>query len=456
MSTLIERMVDFTYGLRLSDVPPGQVAAAVQILADSLACGVAAGGDPVARELAERARRHSAAGVATLLVGGGRADLRLATLANTSAVRLLDANDIYIPPPGAEGAHFSDAIAAVLAAAEVAGRSGEEALAMVIAVYELQALLCYVPFRANGWHPATLLGWAVPAPVARLLGLNRERAATAVAMSGITGQARPSWLAPNRPVTSMKTLGPGLCAERAVECVELARLDVSAPGEALERLLRSLGREPESLPVGRLGREWCLRRQLLKRHPAQYLTQAVAQNVVDLFRQGARAEDTEEIVVRGHAGVVGGIQGSAHAFTPGSREDADHSTPFVAAMALLRGRLVPADYDGAPWGAPEVRALMRRVRLVEDPEWERRRAAESAVGCRVEIRSRDGSVRAAELLQPRGHPDNPLSDADLGAKMEELLAERLGPGAGPRLLQACQGLAASPTVAPLLAAIAPR
>ncbi len=454
-STLAERIVDFTYDLKLSDMPPAEAQRATRLLADALACGIAAGGEQLGRELVEYARSRSGGQgpAVTLLAAEGQADLLPAVLANTAAVRMLDANDIYCPPPGEEGGHFSDAIPGVLAAAEIAGTSGAETLAAIIAVYEIQALLGCAPWRAHAWHPSTLVTWALPAPVARLLGLSRAQAGTALSISGTTGQALQSWLKPNKPVTTMKTLGPGLCAERAVEAVELARLDVQAPEDALETMLRHLEYDPASLPVARLGSQWTIRRHLIKRLPAQFYTQAATQSALDLYRQGVRAERIEEVTVLGHRGVCGMVQGSPRAFAPESQEDADHSTPFVVASALLRGRLTPADYHGEPWREPALRELMGRLRLVEEPERERARVERGVIGSRVSVRLRDGSTRSAERIQPDGHPDAPLSDDELVRKMDELLKGLRSDGTGRRLLAACDALPTAPDVSGLLAAI---
>jgi 2-methylcitrate dehydratase len=448
-------MVAFALGLRLADVPAPMVRRATRLVGDALACALGARHEPLAQRLAAYARRQSApeAARATLLVGGGRATPALAALANGTAVRLLDANDLYLPPPGGrDGGHFSDALAALLAGAEVVQTSGADLLAAVIAAYELQALVAdAADWRGHGWHPVTPLVWALPAPLARLHGRPFAEAVAATSLAGTTGQALQSWLRPDVPVTALKSVAPGLCGQRAVEAVELAAEGVTAPPDALEVMLRQLGCAPETLPADRLGRAWTLDRHIIKRYPAQYLLQGAVEAALALHAQGVRADQVEAMTIYGHAGVCGGVHGAPHAYTPASHEDADHSTPFVVALALLRGHLKPADYADAPWAAPAVRALMARVRLVETPERQRAYVEQRLIGCEVVVRLRDGSERAAAVAQPRGHPDAPPTDAELTAKLDDLLAGALGPAGGARLLAACDALPAAPTLDPLLA-----
>ena len=206
--------------------PPGHPAAgryacwSIRLLADTLACGVAARGHELAETLTAYARRRSSTeqSTATLLAGPGRADVALAALANVSAVRMFDANDIYCPPPGDDRGPFSDAIPALLADAEVAGRTGAEALTAIIAVYEIQALLCAAtPWNPSGWHTASLGAWSIPAPVVRLWQGSLDQAVMATSLAGTTGQALQSWLRPGLPVTALKSVGPGLCAQRSAE-----------------------------------------------------------------------------------------------------------------------------------------------------------------------------------------------------------------------------------------------
>ena len=126
----------------------------------------------------------------------------------------------------------------------------------------------------------------------------------------------------------------------------------------------------------------------------------------------------------GHRHVCGGVQGSPAAFRPRSREAADHSTPFVMASALLNGRLTPAEFDNDAWTSPEIRAVMDRTTLILDPDQDRAFAERGVYGVRLEARLKDGRDETVEIRQPKGHPDDPLTDAELIAKIA-WLTERI-------------------------------
>ncbi|HEX9068861.1 MAG TPA: MmgE/PrpD family protein [Ktedonobacterales bacterium] len=449
MPTLSERFAAFAHTLRYDTIPATQRAMLTRLLADALACALAAHGDPIAGATARLTTADPAG--ATLLLTGERAQLAGAALANTTAVRALDANDIYVPPPGGDTGHFSDAIPALLALAEAHQVTGADLLAGIAVAYETQAVLCdRAQWTPHGWHTASLVAWAIPVAAARLTGASPQVAATAMNIAGITGQALQAWLRPGQPVSAMKSVAPGLCASRAIEALSLAAAGVTAPSDALEVMLAQLDSDPAAVPVARLGQEWTISHTLIKRYPAQFNTQAAIQAALTLRTQGVRAEAIERLTITGHQHVCAGVQGAPAAFRPRSHEDADHSTPFVVAISLLRGHLTPADYTDEPWRAPEVLALMDRIVLAVDPERERARIECGEIGCRVGLTLRDGAEHTVEVRQPLGHPDVPMDDTSLLAKMGELL-----PGAGDAcrgLLDACLGLAEAPNVAALLAA----
>jgi 2-methylcitrate dehydratase len=149
----------------------------------------------------------------------------------------------------------------------------------------------------------------------------------------------------------------------------------------------------------------------------------------------------QKLILYGNRNICGGVQGSPQAFAPATREAADHSTPYVMAMALLRGRLTSHEYDGSPWETAQVKNLMSKIQLVEDPEKNRALDAEGILGVRLVAELTDGRVEEINVDQPKGHPDKPLSDADLLKKMAWLL-ERLAPAHTPmRMLDLCSRLA---------------
>ena len=398
---------------------------------------------------------------------GGRADATiigtaekvpagLAALVNGTMVRYLDANDIFVLRRGGASGHFSDATAALLALAERYRRSGEELLTCIVASYELQGALAEsLNFWERGLHPVTNVAWVAPIVAARLVGATPAEAVHACGLSVATGTVLNTWIRPAETIPVIKSVAVGLALERAVEAAELAALGVTATDDALEIVLAHLksprpGSRFDPRPVEQLGRRWTMTRNMLKLYPAQINTQAAIEATLGLYRNGIRAEQVRKLILHGHRNVCGGVQGSPQAFAPSSREAADHSTPYVMAMALLRGRLTPCEYEASPWESAEVKSAMAKIELVIDPARDRAFDTEGVLGVRLVAELNDGRTEEIIVHQPKGHPDAPLSDADLLEKMTWLLQPQATLLRPRRLLDLCNRLATVEDLAELV------
>jgi 2-methylcitrate dehydratase PrpD len=189
---------------------------------------------------------------------------------------------------------------------------------------------------------------------------------------------------------------------------------------------------------------------MIKFYPAQLYTQAAIEAVVRLHRAGFRAGDARKLILYGNRNCCAGVQGSPQAFAPASPEAADHSTPYVMAMALLRGRLTPHEYEGAPWEKPEVKAVMEKIDLVKDPEADRALDTEGILGARLVAELADGRTEEIIVRQPRGHPDTPLTGADLLEKMSSMLEGVAASDTPKGLLDLCGRLSTPEDVAELI------
>jgi len=82
------------------------------------------------------------------------------------------------------------------------------------------------------------------------------------------------------------------------------------------------------------------------------------------------------------------------------------------AMALLRGRLTPWEYEEAPWSTAEVKKAMAKIELIINPERDRAFDAEGILGVRLVAELNDGRTEEIVVHQPKGHPDAPLSSLE--------------------------------------------
>jgi 2-methylcitrate dehydratase len=445
LKNLAQTMAEFTFALRYDAIPLQVITAARRHLADTLACAVGARAAAAVLALQKHAIAQSGRADATIIGMAEKVPAGLAALVNGTMVRYLDANDIFVLRRSGASGHFSDATAALLAVAERYRRSGEELLTCIVASYELQGTLAEsLNFWERGLHPLANVAWVAPIVAARLIGATPAEAVHACGLSVATGTVLNTWIRPADAIPMIKSVAVGLTLERAVESAELAALGVTATDDALETVLAKLkssrrsGFDPTS--IEQLGRRWTMTRNMLKLYPAQINTQAAIEATVRLHQNGIRAEQVRKLILHGHRNVCGGVQGSPQAFAPSSREAADHSTPYVMAMALLRGRLTPGEYEASPWENAEVKSAMAKIALVIDPARDRAFDTEGILGVQLVAELNDGRTEEIIVHQPKGHPHAPLSDVDLLEKMTWLMATEAPALSPQRLLELCNRL----------------
>ena len=97
---------------------------------------------------------------------------------------------------------------------------------------------------------------------------------------------------------------------------------------------------------------------------------------------------------------------------PETRATADHSLPFVVAMAFMEGSLEVRHYDEEYFKRPDVREFMAKVRVSAADEFG------SGFGrlpfSEVALEMDSGQVHTARVVHALGHPERPMSDADVG------------------------------------------
>ena len=453
--TFAQIMADFTFGLSYNSIPREVLAAARRHLADTMACALGAYNTAAVQAVRRYATEKGGRADATIIGTDRKVPAGLAALINGTMVRYLDANDIFVFSRGGPSGHCSDGTPGLLALAEQYRRNGEELLTCLVASYELQGALAEsFNFWDRGLHVLTNVGWVIPIVAARLTGATPKEAVHACGLSVATDMVLNTWLRTTHTIPMIKGVAVGLVLERALEAAELATLGVTATEDALETALSGLVPSGDAgiiqTRLAQLRKRWTTPRNMIKAYPAQLYTQAAIEAALGLYQNGARAGGVRKLILYGHRNVCGGVQGSPQAFAPASREAADHSSPYVMAMALLRGQLTSREYDEAPWTTPEVKALMARIELVEDPDRNRALDAEGMLGVRLVAELTNASTKEITVHQPKGHPDAPLSDAELLEKMAWLL-ENLAPARTPeRLLDVCSRLSTAEDVQQLM------
>jgi 2-methylcitrate dehydratase len=228
------------------DVPAGVLERAAVHLLDTLACAAGAqDAPPVA--VVRRAVASSAPPEATIFYTGRKASVADAVLVNGTAVRYLDANDIFLG--AGPGGHPSDNIPVAINVAETTGSCGRDVLAAIAVGYDLVARLRRIVYRPSprgpDWHEVSVSGVVSAAMTALLGGANVDQLADAVAIGAAKGYALKEIR--RGQLSMLKASANALVARDGITAAKLAMNGMAGPSEVFEGesgLLRTFGAEP--------------------------------------------------------------------------------------------------------------------------------------------------------------------------------------------------------------------
>jgi 2-methylcitrate dehydratase len=121
----------------------------------------------------------------------------------------------------------------------------------------------------------------------------------------------------------------------------------------------------------------------------------------------------------------------------------------VIAAALADRQVTPAQFEMNKIMDPTIRAQLKKVEVVADPEIEKVFPALQRVI--VNITANDGRTFSKQLDYPKGDPRNPLSDAEIEEKFRALAEGVLSKKAQDKLVAAIWNLEKCTSVSKLMA-----
>ena len=387
---------------------------------DSLGCALGALDAPPVRAIRLQLDELGGSPLCTLIGGGATAPDR-ATLHNGALVRYLDFNDSYFAP--GETCHPSDNLAPVLAAAEYAGASGRELLVALAVAYQVQCRLSdEAPVRGKGFDHTTQGAYAAAAGVAKALRLGTAETANAIAIAGTALNALR--VTRTGALSQWKGLAYPFTAFGAIEAAFLAARGITGPAEVLEGnkgFMDSIS-GPFELDWEQEDLER-VRHTFLKRYNAEIHSQSALEALLELREQHAfdpgRVERIELDTFQVAYDIIGGgEEGGKKEIS--SKEEADHSLPYLLAVALLDGQVMPEQFAPGRIVRADVQALLRRVDVRPARDLTERVPAEHA--CRLRLRLAGGVTLTAEKSDYHGFLTRPMGWEHVLRKFQRLAA----------------------------------
>ena len=411
-----------SYACRLSyeDLSPATVHQIKRTVVDTFGCAI--GG--YLSEPAKIARRL-AAGVNSVapsrIIGtGDYSSMDLAGFANGVMVRYLDCNDSYFSPGGG---HPSDMIPAALAVGDTLNADGPSLITAIALAYEV---FCRISDEVpeSGWDQGIFSVIGAACAAGKLMDLDEEQMAHAISLAAV----------PNIPlrVTRMGELSmwKGCAAASATRAgifaAQLAAEGMNGPFEPFEGRKglweSALGRDIQLDKMGGGDEPFLITQNTFKFYPSQIHTQNPIGLAIELHSQ-VDVADIESIHIRSYRSAVSSASTEPEKWDPKTRETADHSIPFLVAVGLRDGAVTPATFAADRIADPSLRPILAKMTIEEDPAFTEKYPSE--YNCHIEVKTKSGAGYVASGPYPKGHRNNPLSDAEVSEKFRRLATPML-------------------------------
>ena len=418
---IAEALANFAVNLRYEDIPKDVIRTAIRTIIDTVGCAIGgheAGPSQIAIKLAGRV---SATPAATVFCSGTKTSHDLAVFANGVMIRFLDFNDGYITPKG--GGHPSDTLAALISTAEIMGASGRDLILATVLAYEAFCKVADVlDTRSLGLDQSTILGPASLIGASRLMGLTKAQLVHAIGISvgGNTtiNQGRVGTL------SNWKDFSAAESSRKAIFSAQLAQAGMTGPVQVFEGrsgFFNVIARQRFELP--KLGEPWGIMRAFTKRFPLGQYSQTVAEAAMQVRPFVTNIDDVQEINLRVSKNAISIMADSPEKWRPQSHETADHSMPYATAVVLMHGEIDEHYYEDPFLHDEKLLDLVAKVRTIRSEEADMHEREYNL--CDLELVLKSGQRKAVRVEYHRGHPKNPMSDAEMEEKFRALARKHL-------------------------------
>ncbi|MHB1653036.1 MAG: MmgE/PrpD family protein [Desulfitobacteriaceae bacterium] len=406
----------YIYGLNYADFPPEVKQAAKDAFLDWLGSAAAGADKPPGQIIVSVVEELGGNSEATLISTGRKTSSILAALANGAISHTVELDDVHKASIIHAGAAV---IPAALAAVEKVGASGRELLEGIVAGYEVAIRIgeAVTPAHYYYWHTTGTVGtFGAVAAAGKILGLTEEQLIHALGTAGTQAAGLWEFLADG---AMSKHLHPGKAGLNGLLAALLAQKGFTGAQKILEGEKGFIRATASEFDLGKitadLGQGYKILENCIKIHASCRHTHHAVDVVLDLVKkQNLTPGQVSKIVVKTYPIAID-ITGN---FRPDSLYAAKFSLPFCVSLAVKERKAGLNDFHPGNLNDPEIRALMAKVELLEDPDLTALYPAKWP--SLVEITTTDGQIISGRTEYPQGDPENPVTHEQLVDKFREL------------------------------------
>ena len=479
MDRTTETISSYATTLRYSDLTPETIHSLKRSFIDTLGCAVGGAREPTSMLVRKVITSMSAARDLRSRVFG-TADYvspDMAAFANTVMVHNLNWDPMWRDLKFS-GGFPGRTIPAIMAVAGPLGAGGQPVMTAAAVAHDVcYRLAATVNLHALHWNQSFYTGPSSCAGLANLMRLTPEQTGHALSMTALNLLRLRQTRAGKIPMWKSAD-----CADvnrDVVLYMYLAREGMTGPDEAFDGkwglwhqsgaagtdgvvvdpqggvaarpdtgvTLEPFGMDNDSFKVNRLSHKF-------------YPTHGPGVSPITMaleLREKVRIDEIQAINIEAYNRAlfnVGGGPDKSQRYDPQTREDADHSIPWLVAVALRDGKFDATSYRPESVQDPGLRPMMRKVAVTENPEFSEQFPA--AQNMTMEIVTTAGQRHRTAVRWPKGYYQrNPLSDDELEAKFTSIAHESLGQAGCRKALDLLWHLEELDTLDPIYEAMMP-
>ena len=393
---------------------------------DSLGCCIAALGAGPVEACREQVAEFGGTGPSTL-IGGGKANPIYAAFWHTALVRYVDFMDNFLAQN--ETCHTADNFGVALTIADYVGGSGRDLMLGVALGYTVQSrFVDHANFMTRGFDHTAQLAFSHNAAAGRLLGLSEQQIGHAMAMAAVSDASFAVVRA--KPLSQWKGLASAQAALGAMNTLFLARRGVEGPLQVIEGPLgidHLLGMKID-IEWDKQGYEG-VTESTIKKYNSMIHTQSAVHCMVELARQ-KKLDPNRIVSIEGEVFQLafdfagGGLYGVDKVIR--TKEQADHSLPYLLSVALIDGEVTPAQFQPDRIVKPDVQALLKKVSIRPNDEFTAQYPRK--MPAKITIGLQDGTVIKHEVQDYPGLASHPFTWEESVEKFDTLAAGRVDAG----------------------------
>jgi 2-methylcitrate dehydratase len=282
------------------------------------------------------------------------------------------------------------------------------------------------------------------AGVSKALGLDQTKTANAIAISGTAFNALR--VTRTGRLSHWKGLASPNTAFSATHAAFLAMRGISGPPEVFEGNKGFM----DSI-AGKFYIDWQdedlerVTQTILKKYNAEIHSQSAIEGILELREaygvQGDEVELIELEIFQVAFDIIGGGEEGSKRFVQ-TKEEADHSLPYLLAVALLDGQVGPSQYTDERIQSADVQDLLTRVFIRPSDDYSSRFPAE--MPCHLRIVLKDGRKLEVEKRDYEGFHTRPMTWDTVSGKFSWLSRGFASPALQQQIISAVVDLESVP------------